>query len=401
MTLLFSIFWGLFGFPPSTHRYEQRRRRMTERYTQYHGIAASEAFKRFLELEGYVNSPNYENDMEDIKSLVYKGSPESLVVKRYHELRKYKEIKAYTKKGVESDSPLLKEFKQLQQTAHSTAFKQRVVYLKNKQKHKESDAYKQLQEYRQLKKSSVIKEYYRLEKKYKTVFQEMDSWTTVLADEFQDGRLNTSRWNTQSFWGLKMPMAGYVQNTEYQHTDPACVAVKDHRLCITTHQATQRGMAWDKQFGFMPRQFDYTSGMVNTVDKFEVQYGKIEVKLRFSPVKNIYHAFWLNSSETTPAISVFNYCNHSLETGIYRSSGNDHHSHRIRFNAENFYVIEMEWNEHHISWRLNGKEIAKKANTVNTPLYLHLASGIIGKIRAEKLPCHFEIDRIKVYKKMS
>ncbi len=401
MIPLFSNLLGLFGFLPSTHRYEHRRHRMAERHAQYHNIAASEAFQRFLKLEEYINSPNYENDMEEIRSLVYKDSPESLTVKRYHELQKYKEIKAYTKKGVESGSPLLNEFKQLQQTAHSTAFKQRVVYLKNKQKHKESEAYKQLQEYRQLKKSSVIKEYYRLEKKYKAVFQEMDSWTVVLADEFQDGRLNTGRWNTQPFWGLKMPMTGYVQNAEFHNTDPTNVTVRDHMLCITTQPAMQRGMAWDKQFGFVPRQFEYTSGVVNTVDKFEVQYGKIEIKLRFSPVKNIYHAFWLNSGETTPAISIFNYCNRHLETGIYQLSGNDHYSRRIRFKAENFYVIEMEWNEQHIIWRLNGKEIVKKANTINVPLYFHLASGIVGKTNTEKLPCHFEIDRIKVHKKTS
>jgi hypothetical protein len=384
------------GYLPSSSHYEKQSRLMDDRHARFHSIAASEAFQRYLTLDAYINSSNYSTDIKRIKSLTYKDGPEHLQLQHYKELRKCKEIKHYFKKGVESDSPLLQEFIALHNLVQSDAFKQRVAYLKNKNKHKESQAYQQFLEYRRLKKTGLVKEYFSLQKKYKTIFHERDTWKLLFADEFA-GRQLSQYWSTQQEIGLGTVHTSYVQNNEYHILDAKNVSVAENKLKIALAPAEQEGIAWDEKFGFISRDFNCSSGLVNTADLFQVRYGKIEAKLRVPKLKNAYYAFWLNTNSTTPAISLFNFCNNYLVTGIYQANGVDQSRRRLRLNHDEFYFLEVRWTKKVITWKINGKEIARKANTVNTPLFLHLAAGTVAKVSQQHLPQYFDIDWVKVH----
>lgn len=394
-----SVFSNLFlalGYLPSSHHYEKHYRQMDDRYAHFHSIAASDAFQRYLELDAYVNSPNYRTDIRRVQSLVYKDGPEHLQQQRYNELKKYKEIKKYLKTGEESDYPLLQEFISLHNLVQSSSFKQRVAYLKNKHKHKESHAYQQLLEYRRLKKSSTVKNYFYLQKKYRAEFHERDSWKLLFSDEF-DGKQFSQYWSTQQEAGMDTMNTSYVQNSEYHTLDEKNVNLSENRLQIALNAFEQEGIAWDEKFGFVSRDFNYSSGLINTANLFQLRYGKIEVRLRVPKSKNAYHALWLNTNTPTPAISMFNYCNNCVVTGIYQPTGADQSRRRLRLNHDDFYIVEMRWNKKMISWKINGKEIARKANTVNVPLFLQFISGAVGKIPQQQLPQYFEIDWIRVH----
>ncbi len=396
--LCFSNILTAFGFFPSTRHYEQQLRLADDCYVNFHSIAAKEAFQRYLALDDYINSPRYEADIQEVKARVYKNSPESLAEARYRELKQYKEIKAYIKKGEESDAALLKEFKELHDLVRSSAFKQRVVHLKNKHKHKECDAHKQYLEYRQLKQSGMVKTYFRLRKKYEETFKEMDSWNVVFDDEFENNQLD-SRWSTAAYRNRDILNRHFVQNAEQHAVNEKNAIAESKQLKIITRKEEADGMAWDRQFGFVPRKFPYTSGLVSTVDSFQLQYGKIELKLRVPSCKNIYHACWLHGTATTPGISLFNYCNGQLETGIYNTSGTQAERRRARLSPNDFYIVTIEWNKENICWKINGTEICKKNNTVHEPLFLQLSSGVIGASNNSHLPAHFDIDWIRIYKK--
>jgi hypothetical protein len=57
----------------------------------------------------------------------------------------------------------------------------------------------------------------------------------------------------------------------------------------------------------------------------------------------------------------------------------------------------MRWSKKMITWKINGKEIARKANTVDVPLFLQLASGAVGEIQQDKLPQYFDVYWIRVH----
>jgi hypothetical protein len=393
----FSNFLSGAGFIPSIRSYERKRNELEELRARFYTIQSAENFQRYQAVKIYVESPEYETDLNLIKALTYKGSHEYLMEKRYRELKKYKEVKAYIKKGKESDSPILKEFISLQNKVRSSAFKQRVTYLKNKKKYKESDPYKKRQEYKQLRSCDMVKQYYRLQKKYALVFAEMDRWEVVFSDEFRGNHLS-KEWNTKPFWSTIILSEGYVQNSEDHSLTDENVIVNGGMLQIAMKKEPRTGLAWNEKLGFIPKEAQYTSGTVNTANHFQVQYGKIEAKIRIPRLKNCYHAFWLNQAQKTPGISIFNFCNNYIETGMYQEGNIKKNTRRMKLNHKQFYIVEIEWNEKTIMWRINGKKTDQKTNIINTPLFLNFASGIIGKINDNKLPVFFELDWVRVYK---
>jgi len=384
------------GYLPSSRHYQKQYRKLDDCYAQFHNLAASDIFQHYLKLDAYVNSSTYQTDIRRIKSLQYKGGPEHLQWRHYKELKKHKEVKKYLKKGVESESPLLQEFIALQNLVLSNSFQQRVAYLKNKNKYKESHAYQQLLEYRRLKKSSTVKEYFYLQKKYRAAFHELDSWKLLFTDEFKGQQLS-QYWSTQQEAGLGTMNTSFVQNSEYHIIDAENVSLAENRLRIALNAVEQEGIAWDEKFGFISRDFNYSSGLINTANLFQLRYGKIEVRLRVPKAKNAYYALWLNTNTPTPAISMFNFCNNCLVTGIYHPSGVDRLHRRVHLNHKEFYIVEMRWNKKMITWKINGKEVCRKANTVNVPLFLQFISGAVGKIPQQQLSQCFEIDWIRVY----
>jgi hypothetical protein len=392
---VFSDILLTWGYLPSSSQYEKRIRQIDDRYAHFNSIASGEIFQRYLTLDAYINSSNYRTDIKRIRSLQFKDGPEYLQLQHYKTLKKQKEVKKYLKKGVESDLPSVQEFIELRTLINSEHFKQRIIYLKDKNKYKESPAYKQFLEYKRLKKSSTVKEYFYLQQKYKSAFHEIDSWKLLFTDEF-DSRQLSHYWSTKQEAGLETLNTSYVQNSEYQTLDAGNVSITENKLRIALNTVEQEGIAWDEKFGFITRDFNCSSGVVNTANLFQLRYGKIEIKLRAPKLKNVYYAFWLNTTTPSPAISVFNFCNNYLTTGIFQHSGTDQSRRRLR-NHQEFYIVELRWSKKMITWKINGKEVARKANTINIPLFLQLTSGAVGEISREKLPQHFDIDWIKVH----
>ncbi|MDR2449074.1 MAG: hypothetical protein LBD52_03855 [Prevotellaceae bacterium] len=386
------------GFLPSTRRYEHKRHTVEQLHAHFHDIQSSEDFKRYMSLKTYVESPEYTTDLEQIKRLTYRNSKEHLMEKRYRELKKHKEVKAYIKKGEDNNTPVLNEFISLYEEVRSSAFKQRVVYLKNRKKHKQSDPYKCKQEYRRSKRSAMVKHYFRLHKKYASVFHEMERWKVVFEDNFHDGKL-AGHWNTRPFWSTRQLSESYVQNMEEHGLDEQNVLLQGGVLNIVTKEAINTGLAWDEKYGFLPSHFNYSTGVINTAGHFQTKpkQGKIEIKLRVPAVTNTYHACWLNCGKKTPAINLFNFCNNKYEIGIYQDEYDDKICRHIKLNHSHFYVVQLEWDKNYITWRINGKKILQKPNTVDLPLYLNITSGIVGKVRASKLPAHFELDWVKIF----
>jgi beta-glucanase (GH16 family) len=252
-------------------------------------------------------------------------------------------------------------------------------------------------EYRRWRRKAVRK-YRRLQRKYADVFNEIERWKLVFEDDFH-GEALAKHWNTKPFWSLTQLSENYAQNVEMHNIDARYVQLSDSTLTLFTDQTNSRGLAWDETYGFIPRPFGYTSGTINTAGHFHLnpQQGKIEVKLRISSVKNVYHAFWLNNSTKTPAVSVFNFCNKKLETGVYYDEYDDKVCRRVTLSSKCFYTVQLEWDSRYITWRINGKRIARRPNNIDVPLYLNFASGVVGKVHSGQLPAPFELERVAVF----
>ncbi len=382
---------------PSTEKYEQKWRHVDRLYARYKEIQSSEYFERYKELNDYVSSPEYKEELAQILALKYHGSKEEKMERRVAELRKYPEVKHYRKTG-DTGSEYVKEYLDLQEHIHTPSFKKHKAYLKDKKRHLQSDPHQKFLEYKRLAKSKDIKSYFHLHKKYASLFAEIEKAKVLFDDEFRSTD-RAAHWSVNPLQSEYIFSKAYSQNDEMHCVTPGTnVEQRAGTLRILTRQEEIKSMAWDKNHGFFPRQYHYTSGLVSTVKNFQLQKGTIEIKVRFTNVKNVYHSLWMNGEIRLPFLSCFIYCNKMLEMGMYAESGEAYSKvKKIAFNAKKFYVMSIEINENVIVWRINGKKISECSNKLTTPLSIGLASGIVGETNNAKLPAVFEIDWIRVF----
>jgi hypothetical protein len=390
--------FGLFFSLPSTQAYEQKRMLRDTMYARFHDIKKSDDFKRYVELKEYVESPMYRKELATIRTMSYATSKERMLERRWKELRRYPEVKRFRKTGVESDMEYVREYIDLDDKLTSPSFLQHKAYLKNKKRHLQSEPHFKFLEYNRLCKSEFVRQYYKIEKKYAAVFTEMERWTTVFHDEFLDETL-APQWDTKPYWRELMLEQNYSSNREeHALSDGANISLKGGggvAQIITRHEDAA-SVAWDEKMGFIPREFSYSSGMLSSAHRLQMKFGKLEAKLAFPNVKNIYHVFGLGSGRNTPEISIVHYCNKRLIMGAYLADRMVSLVKKLRLHNNHFYIFRLERTTKSLKWYINGKKIFEGRNPTTEPLYIAFASGVIGKTEDEKLPALFEIDYVKL-----
>jgi hypothetical protein len=390
---------NLFFNLPTTQAYERKQQMHATMYARYNDIKKSDSFVRYEALKTEVQSPELKSELNYIRSLSYSTSKERLLEKRLKELRKYKEVKNFKKTGERADSEYIQEYIELQNKITSPSFRQHKAYLKNKKRHKESEPYLKTVEYKRLAKSQYIKEYFKIQKKYAAVFDEMQQWKVTFEEEFHDSQL-APQWDTKPYWSVAMLAQNYSQNSEEHFlSDGQNVALTGDTVQISVRREAAAGTAWDESMGFIPREFSYTSGMISTVQHLQVGYGRLEAKLSVPDVKNIYSAFWLGSSKKTPAISIAHYCNNRLVMGAYLADKTISTVKKLRLRSGQFYIFQLERTAKTLTWRLNGKTLFTCDNPTKTPLYIAFSAGVLGATNDSQLPATFDVDYVRLLEK--
>ena len=104
-------------------------------------------------------------------------------------------------------------------------------------------------------------------------------WELVWSDEFEGESLDTSHWNIQVGDGSAEGIPGWGNN-ELQSYQPENVTVSGGHLIISAHHQSADGR-------------EYTSGRINTADKVDIRYGRIEASIQAPSGKGLWSAFWM------------------------------------------------------------------------------------------------------------
>ncbi len=191
----------------------------------------------------------------------------------------------------------------------------------------------------------------------------------------------------------------YSWNDEKQYyTDGKNLEFNSSVVRIVTRKEEVEGKAWIPEHGFIPRHFDYTSGIINTGKSFRQKYGLFEAKIRFANPSLILNAFWMVGDRMNPHVDVakaLNKCSvgiilddkHKIEKAIGRS----------RF-SNDFHVFSMEWAPNSIVWKINGLEVKTiRQNIPDQEMYLNFSAGLYNDAAGSSLPSSMEIDWVRCY----
>jgi len=382
---------------------------------KYQQLKDSPEIKDFEELSDYVTSDEFKQIPYELEKMKFENTQEYKEHQEYQQLKKSDDIKkvlAFEKSpkfklyNETKDSDILKEYFDLKDYIESDEFKKEKEYYKTKDKFKLSDEYQQYLEYNKLKNSDNIQWYNKNVDSPK--FDFFRNWHRSFYDDFSNGSLDREKWITGYYWGKTLLKDSYVQ-TDDRHfiTDGDNISFENGNLRILTKQEDVKGKAWHPSFGFYPKEFHYTSGMINTGQSFRQLYGVFSAKVKIDSNAPVQHSFWMIADKISPEIDVF-YINGKKsdkpEMKYYCGDINDKKnvkisSKKVGINlSKDYYIFTLEWNPEEIIWKVNGIPVKKQKSEIpDQPMYMIFNSGLDKDIDDSYLPASMYIDWVEAY----
>ena len=178
----------------------------------------------------------------------------------------------------------------------------------------------------------------------------------VWSDEFDGSSLDGGKWNIQTGDGTAEGIPGWGNN-ELQSYQAANISVGGGNLTITARQEAADGR-------------DYTSARINTANKLDMRYGRVEASIHAAGGQGLWSAFWM-----LPTDSEYGTWAAGGEIDIMEVFSRDprpftqaalHYGMAWPLNtftyakyegvdpADGFHVYAVEWDEQEIRWFVDG-----------------------------------------------
>lgn len=346
--------------------------------------------KKWEQTEEYAHETAYKqlSGKQEIKDYLSFTSSESF--KMFNEVQKSGEINRY---------------EELKNYIEGEDFKAQKHYLllKYDEKWKLTEESKREIEYYRILNSEKFKWFKKLENSKK--YDELKKWTKTFEDEFNENNLS-DKWLTRYYWGDNFLHEGYSLSDDlHLLTDGKNLKVDNSILTIETRKESASGKAWTPMFGFMPRDFDYTSGIINTGKSFRQKYGRFRAKIKMNPNEDVHSTFWLASNQMIPHIDIVKFNNNKYYIANFWKSGqsNDIQKSINSLSApklsKEFFIFELEWAPDKIVWKINDLIIKQSNQGVpDEEMYLQIAAGM-QSAKSDMYPSKLEIDWVRCYQK--
>lgn len=377
----------------------------------YHETADSYNLKHFRELKEEIENEEFQKRVAYLKDKKKFEKTEAFKKwKRFKELSAHPDVKFFLKFEKSAllrnyydmkESMELKRFRELEQIVFSDAFRERKEYLEDDKKWEKTDDYAKEQRYREMKELPHLVRYFKY--KDSDAFDFFRKWEISFEDLFSDGNIDTEKWATKSVWAEDLPAGNYSMPGDlHTFTNGANVKING-KLVIETRKENTTGLVWKMPAGFVPVDFEYTTGLLSTGKSFWQEEGIFEAKIKFNPVKEVVHSAVLQGEKLSPRLNL-------LEMGTKNRLGIAHNQNNGKMKVDGldisnlhinkWYIFTLQKEGPSITWKINNKEVLSINNhSVNFPWHINLFSLVINDIPGSKLPVHFETDWIKCYHK--
>lgn len=218
--------------------------------------------------------------------------------------------------------------------------------------------------------------------------------TNTFHDDFDRHQLENWCWNSGFYFRNEKLLRHYSFTNEKQANNSGKnTTLSNSNLQIYTRQETAKTQAWHPQKGFAPKQFLFTSDIIQSAAGFRQQGGVFKAKLRCSGP--IHHAFWLGTEQEEPHINIFHYNGSEIEVG-YVSHGTTYSRTIKGIQPDQYYIYTLEWTPKELIWSINNL-VVFRANQSIPRIPLHL---VFNSFIPNHLPGNtglLEVDWVRVY----
>ena len=440
-----------FSSIPKTSKIEQDRANLIKEHGDFLAFENSEELTDFVQLEKYINSKEHKNILDSIRSQkqnlegkekLYQSQKKARVFKKYFKFKESAKLKGYyvfkeskeladylESKGGENEikpssaikkhikfenSSKFKEFQDFKKSKELVDFIELEEYL-NSTEHKElvntlaereKSENEKITKFGEFKKSKKYKWY--LDLKGSDKFDDLKSWKITFEDNFDGKKLDTEKWLTRYLWGDKLIHDAYALETDKAFpTDGNNIELTDNTLKIVTRKEKTSGKIWKVPFGFIPQEFDYTTGLISTAKSFKQKYGRFEAKIKVNYSKPVNYNFWMASEKMLPHVDILKLGKKKTKVDMAHHFGSASHSPEKKTAeykgldvSQDFFIYTFEWAKEKMTWKINGVPVNEQSQGIpKEEMYLVFSSAITGKVDGG-LPASMEIDWVRCYQRV-
>ncbi len=235
-----------------------------------------------------------------------------------------------------------------------------------------------------------------------TTFQAQMAWNLVWSEEFSGTTLNEEVWNYEIGFGN----AGWGNNElQYYRSGESNLIVADGKASIIAKQ---------ENFG----SAEYTSARVQTKGKYDVQYGRIEARIKVPMGQGLWPAFWMLGSNIDAVgwpecgeIDILEHVNNEMQvhgTIHWDNNGHQYQGGSISTDPDQYHNYAIEWDADQLRWYLDGilyytRNIgAAQYSEFHEPFFFILNVAVGGNWPGSPdnttvFPAVMEVDFIRVY----
>jgi hypothetical protein len=365
-------------------------------------IVKTKTILRFEELNAYIKSSDFLakkrmkpitfKDSDEYKKLVeYKRVKNSLEIKEFY---KFKSSKEYANFLNTEGSSRLARYHELKDYVATSEFKKQKDYLLDKNRFEKTEMFRDGQEFKKLKKNPDIIWYFKTRDSDK--FDLLKGRELTFSDEFDGDKLDTKKWLTNYYWGEKLLKDRYSVESDLQaYTEKENFEIRNSILRINTKSQKISGKVWSATNGFTTKEFNYTSGLINSGNSFRQKYGIFSAKIKLGN-PNAKNACWMLADKITPHLDVCRTAGGKVWFDLFSAKGNNFKSALGSKYSNDYFIYSLEWTPDKLVWKINNTEVFSLTSDIpQEPMYLLLAGGLDKPINSMT---SMEIDWVRVYK---
>lgn len=346
----------------------------------YYEVLKSKELEKFMAFKA---TPAFENlgDKNKVK--------ESAELQKFKAFEESKEYKTYTRFH---ESYIIKEYEQLKALTSTAEFKAKNEFWANPQRWQTTPEFAKEQRFLELEKNPDIA-FYNKEKPDR--FKSLRSLETTFHEEFDWNTLDKSRWS----FGFHYKSSNLIGNHSFTNEKQANnsgknVSVENGILKISTKNEKVKAAAWDTKKGFVEKEFDFTSDVLQTAGDFKQKGGIFKAKLRCSG--NLNHAFWLGTENKLPHVNIFHFDGKKINIGNVNKNLVDGIS-ITGLNPSQYYIYTFKWTEKELVWMINNLEVYRTVSNIpSEEMYMAFNSFIPQKLKGSDGV--LEVDWVRVYR---
>lgn len=356
------------------------------------GMEKNKNFQMYLALKDSQQLKDYQqfrNSDEYVRLSDKRQVSQSPDLKNMFNFENSKQYKAYLQY---SSGTMPDRYESLKKEISDDTFQKENAFWSNEKRWLTTEEYVQETRFKQLSKLPDIQYYLKQDVKK---IEQMEKYTLTFSDDFQWLKLTESQWKTGFSYKNKKLLGQHSFTNEKQANNGGKNAGTINGIfTILTKRESATAPAWDQKKGFVNKEFEYTSDVVQTADSFRQQEGLFMIKLRSTG--KIHHAAWLGADSKLPLLTLFHFNGQNIVVGNTSADGFAGET-ITGINASSYYIYSIRWTKNELIWYVNNMEVYHTQHNIPAEaLYLALSSFISEKQKAEE--GKLEVDWVRVYK---